>query len=220
LSRSRFADGKTLASGRRDGTVRLWEVATGKEIRNLKGHQGWVIPLLFLRWARPWLREAAIERLWCGRLLNLDTTRATHTRAVVGMLEPTWPARMCRRRIKRLGRWLDRPGKPCHFWKERVRSVPPVNPQQLATLISGLDSNQFKVREKSPPGAGDTRRGCRFDSETETGRQATAGDAPAESRTCWKSSTGQTVSGTIEALRAVQCWNKSALQKRGNCLPI
>ena len=33
-------DGKTLASASHDKTVRLWEVATGKEIRKLQGQQG------------------------------------------------------------------------------------------------------------------------------------------------------------------------------------
>jgi len=31
-------DGKTLASGSADDTVKLWHVATGKEIRTLFGH--------------------------------------------------------------------------------------------------------------------------------------------------------------------------------------
>src|SRR5262245_4976818 len=34
-------DGKKLATGSRDHTVKLWDVATGQEIVNLKGHSGW-----------------------------------------------------------------------------------------------------------------------------------------------------------------------------------
>jgi WD40 repeat protein len=41
------SDGKTVASGGGDKTVRLWEVATGKEIRTLKGHQEWVRSVAF-----------------------------------------------------------------------------------------------------------------------------------------------------------------------------
>ena len=35
-------DGKTLASGSMDKTIKLWDVATGKEQATLKGHTGWV----------------------------------------------------------------------------------------------------------------------------------------------------------------------------------
>ena len=36
-----------LASGSSDGTVRLWEVATGREGTLLRGHAGWVLALAF-----------------------------------------------------------------------------------------------------------------------------------------------------------------------------
>ena len=40
-------DGKTLASGSYDDTIRLWEVATGAEIRELTGHTGNVYGVAF-----------------------------------------------------------------------------------------------------------------------------------------------------------------------------
>jgi RNA polymerase sigma factor (sigma-70 family) len=43
------ADGKVLAvaAAPNDSTIHLWEVATGKPLRQLKGHQGWVRALAF-----------------------------------------------------------------------------------------------------------------------------------------------------------------------------
>src|SRR5438477_9837634 len=35
-------DGKTLASGGEDKTIKLWNVAMGKEMATLKGHTAWV----------------------------------------------------------------------------------------------------------------------------------------------------------------------------------
>ena len=35
-------DGKILASGSRDKTIKLWRVKTGSIIRTLYGHKGWV----------------------------------------------------------------------------------------------------------------------------------------------------------------------------------
>src|SRR4029077_3558883 len=41
------ADGKTLASGAADKTIRLWDTATGPELRLLKGHEEWVEAVAF-----------------------------------------------------------------------------------------------------------------------------------------------------------------------------
>src|SRR6516162_1615677 len=40
-------DGKTLASGGRDNTIRLWEVVTGKHAATLKGHTTTVTSVAF-----------------------------------------------------------------------------------------------------------------------------------------------------------------------------
>src|SRR5207244_10836988 len=39
-------DGKTLASGSSDNTVKLWDVSTGAELRTLKGHSNSVVPVI------------------------------------------------------------------------------------------------------------------------------------------------------------------------------
>jgi hypothetical protein len=40
-------DGKTLLAGAWDGSIRLWDVATGKEVRQYAGHTGWVRSVAF-----------------------------------------------------------------------------------------------------------------------------------------------------------------------------
>ncbi|MEH2136213.1 WD40 repeat domain-containing protein, partial [Nostoc sp.] len=40
-------DGKTLASGSEDKTIKLWDVSTGKAIKTLTGHSSWVLSVVF-----------------------------------------------------------------------------------------------------------------------------------------------------------------------------
>jgi WD40 repeat protein len=40
-------DGRLLASGSENGTVKLWDVATGQEVRTLRGHTSWVTSVAF-----------------------------------------------------------------------------------------------------------------------------------------------------------------------------
>ena len=40
-------DGKMLASGSKDATIKLWDVTTGKEQATLKGHMDWVTSVAF-----------------------------------------------------------------------------------------------------------------------------------------------------------------------------
>jgi len=44
-------DGKTLATGSFDNTVKLWDFASGKELRTLKGHASPVYGVAFSRMA-------------------------------------------------------------------------------------------------------------------------------------------------------------------------
>ena len=40
-------DGRTLASGGLDNTIRLWEADAGKHLKTLTGHMGWVVSVAF-----------------------------------------------------------------------------------------------------------------------------------------------------------------------------
>jgi RNA polymerase sigma factor (sigma-70 family) len=146
-------DGQVLASSWAGGTVHLWEVRTGKEVKTLEGHRGEARSLVFspdgkvlfsgsddstiLSWnlAAPSqgkgaavspLTQRELRALW-DDLASDDATRA-------------WQAR-----------WALVAGEKAAlpFLKKEVRPVPPVDRRRIARLVTDLDKGQFVVREKA-----------------------------------------------------------------------
>ena len=68
-------DGKTLASGSQDNTVKLWDAATRTNIATLQGHTDWSFLCRFRRMGRPRFRVLRhSEVVGCG-----DTHKYRHT---------------------------------------------------------------------------------------------------------------------------------------------
>jgi WD40 repeat protein len=77
-------DGRTLALGGTDGTIRLWEMPAARERTVLRGHSRTVVGLAFSPDAK-WLASGSQE----GRLLVWDTTGASGPRVFVeGGVDP------------------------------------------------------------------------------------------------------------------------------------
>jgi RNA polymerase sigma factor (sigma-70 family) len=66
-------DGKTLAGGNKDGSIRLWDVGTGNEVRRLEGHRNGVISIAFAPGGKTLVSGAAEEAI---RLWDLGSGRA------------------------------------------------------------------------------------------------------------------------------------------------
>lgn len=69
-------DGKTLATGGEDGTIRLWDLQHMREVAELRGHSGWVVGLDFSRDGRT-LASASNDgtaKLWSLSSLTEVTT--------------------------------------------------------------------------------------------------------------------------------------------------
>jgi WD40 repeat protein len=69
-------DGRVLASGSWDGTIKLWDVATGRELRTLAGHGRGIYKAVFSPDGR---RLASASRDGTVKLWDAATGRNTHT---------------------------------------------------------------------------------------------------------------------------------------------
>ncbi|MFZ1681760.1 MAG: hypothetical protein WAT70_12150, partial [Rhizobiaceae bacterium] len=71
-------DGRTVLTGSWDNTARLWEAATGKELRRFEGHENWVTAAAFSPDGRTVLTGSwdNTARLWeAPRTSGLDVYR-------------------------------------------------------------------------------------------------------------------------------------------------
>src|SRR5262249_52492551 len=71
------ADGRLLASGSKDGSLKLWDVESGKEVRALTGHQGGITSVEFSPDGQV-LATAA----WDGTIRLWDPTTGTAMRSI------------------------------------------------------------------------------------------------------------------------------------------
>jgi WD40 repeat protein len=183
-------DGRTVALQGLGGTVRLWEVATGRERARLPGEN--TVGLAF----SPDGRVLAVAdrggtvRLWgltAGEVLaRLEVGRLAHDadpalafapdgRVLVTVGEDTtllvWPvvppSRSDRSEMRAAELWDDLTGEDAgrayrtvralaeggeqavRLIKDRVRPVPPPDPQRVARLLAELDDDRFAVRERA-----------------------------------------------------------------------
>jgi hypothetical protein len=167
------ADGRTLATGGgealthfrdldeyrfsaaarlSDYAVCLWDVATGKQVRRLEGHQGGVFALGFSRDGR-----ALLSRSWDTTALVWGLAAAggqpapAHDPLTTEELQDLWAglrdadAEKAHRAVAKLG---AAPEQAVPFLGERLRPVPPVGPARLAELLANLDSDDFALRER------------------------------------------------------------------------
>jgi RNA polymerase sigma factor (sigma-70 family) len=147
-------DGRTLASGSMDGTVRLWDLPSGKEVGRLGKEvpqfagRGWVLAVAFSPDGRTLVAGGLdrVAQVW-------DVSRTTGRRRPVAErspaeLEADWRDLAGNPAVAyaALGRLVSSPRGAVAFLGEQLRRARPVD---VAQLIARLDDARFQAREQA-----------------------------------------------------------------------
>jgi hypothetical protein len=133
-------DGRVLATARY-GIVRLWEVATGKEICTRRRY-GEVTSLALLPGGR-----GLLTGLTDGTILVWDITPEAPAANEPERLWTDLAADDARKAYRAVHALAASPAPTIAYLKQHLRAVPELDAKHVAQLIADLDSDEFAVRE-------------------------------------------------------------------------
>jgi WD40 repeat protein len=146
------ADGRTLATAGDDGTIRLWEVATGKERLCLSGHEGCINALALTADGRTLVSGSDDTTALVWDLTGLAAKgRLPHLRLTAKEHEALWTelAGIDAVRAYRALWQLVASEQGIAQLRERLRPASPIDTKKLARLLAELDSPEFAVRDRA-----------------------------------------------------------------------
>jgi WD40 repeat protein len=144
-------DGRVLASPGPEKSVRLWDVATGKEIGQLKGHDGSVTALAFAADGKTLVSGSGDTTLLVWDATRLKASPRTRTAKLAAAdLDALWgdlgnaDAEKAYRGIQKLA---EAPAQVVPFLAERVRPAPAVDAVKLRGWVADLNARKFGTRQ-------------------------------------------------------------------------
>jgi len=136
-------DGKWLATGGRDGSVRIWEIATGEEALRLRGHEAQVDTITFGPDGRSVLSSGndANAYLWSLRPKGMPNSKPP--------MDTQWSDLAAHSAAKayRTAWAMSEDENAVRFLGQTITAVKPVERAHFEKLIADLNADQFPVRE-------------------------------------------------------------------------
>jgi RNA polymerase sigma factor (sigma-70 family) len=135
-------DGRWLGTGGSEGDVRLWEVATCREVLRLKGHKGWVVDLAFGPGGRTLLTSAEDGHAYLWSLRPPPEEPGPRS------LETLWAALAAEppRAYRALWQMSETEGAAA-FLRRKVLPAPA--DERLPQWVAELDNDEFAVRDRA-----------------------------------------------------------------------
>jgi hypothetical protein len=149
VTRVTFApDGRTLATGGYDSTVRLWEVATGGERHRFTGHVSLIESLAFAPDGRTLAAASAEAPVYVWDVFGLSERPQQPPTAAE--LEQAWVALTgadAKAAFNAVRRLVAAPGPAVAFLRDRLPPAAAVDAAQVRELMRRLDAPRFADRQ-------------------------------------------------------------------------
>jgi RNA polymerase sigma factor (sigma-70 family) len=149
-------DGRTLASGSMDGTVRLWDLPSGKEVGRFgkevpkKEDPRWVLAIAFSPDGRTLVAGGLDQAAQIWDISRVMQRRREPAERSPAALEADWKdlAGDAAAGYAALGRLVSSPGAVAFLGKQ-LQSMKPVDTKRIEQLIADLNDERFQVREQA-----------------------------------------------------------------------
>jgi hypothetical protein len=140
-----------------DGTIRLWDLPSGKEVGRFGKElpqfagRGWVLAVAFSPDGRTLVSGGLDQTAHIWDVSSITGRRAEPAERSPADLEADWKdlAGDAAAGYAALGRLASSPGRAVPFLGKQLQSTPPEDARRIERLIADLDNEQFAVREQA-----------------------------------------------------------------------